>query len=108
MDELLKVICRVGIFTICAQALVHFRPKESYEKYFRLLISGMIIFQLLLSVEAILLGDEAPTISEKTEKLQLQWRKDREELMRKVGQADKLLEQMTVGESLGGDGGEDE
>jgi hypothetical protein len=53
----LRTICRVGIFMICAQTIVNFRPKGSYEKYLRLLMGGMILIQLLTPVVK-LFGDD--------------------------------------------------
>lgn len=57
MNPLLVKIGQLAIFLICAQTLVHFRPKESYEKYIKLLISMML---LILLVEPImnLLGND--------------------------------------------------
>lgn len=46
-------ICRVGIFMICAQTIVHFRPNGSYEKYIKLLVSVMILIQILKPVMGI-------------------------------------------------------
>lgn len=46
--EFVKVICRMGIFMICAQAIVHFRPKASYEKYLKMLVSMMLVLQMFL------------------------------------------------------------
>lgn len=48
--EFVKVICRMGIFMICAQAIVHFRPKASYEKYLKMLVSMMLVLQMFLLV----------------------------------------------------------
>lgn len=42
-----EIICRLGVFLICAQVLVHFRPKPVYEKYCKLLVSAMLLAQLL-------------------------------------------------------------
>lgn len=42
-----ETICRIGAFVLCAQMLVHFRPKPVYEKYFRLVVSAMLLAQLL-------------------------------------------------------------
>lgn len=50
LSGFVKAICRVGIFMICAQAIVHFRPKASYEKYLKMLVSSMILIQLFASV----------------------------------------------------------
>lgn len=47
MEELQKLIGQVGIFVICAQAIMHFRPKESYSKYLRLLFGVMVLVQIL-------------------------------------------------------------
>ena len=50
MQWLYRVIGQVGIFLICAQTVVHFRPKESYDKYLKLLLSVMLLLQLLQPV----------------------------------------------------------
>lgn len=49
-SELVGMICKMGIFMICAQAIVHFRPKVSYEKYLKLLVSAMLLVQVFLFV----------------------------------------------------------
>ena len=51
MNALLAKIGQLAIFLICAQTLVHFRPKDSYEKYVKLLVSIML---LILLVEPIM------------------------------------------------------
>lgn len=50
MQWLYRVVGQVGIFLICAQTIVHFRPKEAYEKYLKLLLSVMLLTQLLQPV----------------------------------------------------------
>ena len=55
---LYHVIGQVGIFLICAQTLIHFRPRESYEKYLKLLLSVMLLIQLLQPLLTVLGGDE--------------------------------------------------
>lgn len=45
--ELLGTIRQIGIFMICAQAVLHFKPAAKYEKYLKLLISVMVLVQLL-------------------------------------------------------------
>ena len=56
-NTLFQAICRMGIFMICAQAVVHFRPKESYEKYLKLLVSVIVLIQVFLPIGSFLLGD---------------------------------------------------
>ena len=43
MSALLTKIGQLAVFLICAQTLVHFRPKGSYEKYIKLLVSMMLL-----------------------------------------------------------------
>lgn len=74
MQWLYQIVGQAGIFLICAQTIVHFRPKESYEKYLKLLLSVMLLIQLLQPVLTLLRGDdnfsvEAQTV-EFTEELQ--------------------------------------
>ena len=45
-DTLKTTVCQIATFMICAQAIAHFRPKEVYEKYLRLLLSVMILIQI--------------------------------------------------------------
>lgn len=46
MEELLHKIGEIAIFMICARTLLHFRAKESYEKYLKLLVSLMLLVLL--------------------------------------------------------------
>lgn len=69
-----RTICSVGIFMICAQTVVNFRPKASYEKYLRLLMGGMILIQLLNPVVRLLGGDASDLevqLAEFDERLQM-------------------------------------
>lgn len=54
--KLEETMCRMTIFILCAQVLVHLRPNKSYEKYLKMLVSMMILLQLILPVIS-LLGD---------------------------------------------------
>ncbi len=47
LQEWLRNIKNMGIFLICAQMLIHFRPNGSYTKYFRLLVGIMLLVQLM-------------------------------------------------------------
>jgi len=46
-DEWVQSIKTMSIFLICAQTLIHFKPKGAYEKYIKLLVSIMLLVQLL-------------------------------------------------------------
>lgn len=46
-DRLLQIVKQTGIFIVCAQMILHFKPAECYEKYIRLLIGIMVLAQLV-------------------------------------------------------------
>lgn len=51
MEEyLLTIMKRASIFMILAQALIHFRPNPSYEKYFRFLTGIMTVVILVIPI----------------------------------------------------------
>lgn len=64
-EGLLNSIRQMGVFMICAQALIHFKPKGSYEKYLKLLVSAMILVQILSPVAALLSGGEGQSLEER-------------------------------------------
>lgn len=49
------------------QAIVHFRPKASYEKYLKMLVSAMILMQLLMAVGGLFSKDSGKKIAERAE-----------------------------------------
>ena len=65
--SLTDTIIRTGIFIICAQVLVHFRPKGSYEKYFKMLVSAMILIQLFLPVSNLFTGEGENSLAARVE-----------------------------------------
>lgn len=48
IEVFLDTIRNVGIFIICAQAIIHFRPKASYEKYLKVLVSIIVLVMLIV------------------------------------------------------------
>lgn len=95
---LLQTICRIGIFMICAQTIVHFRPRETYEKYLKLLVSVMILIQLFLPVGSFLLGGNIEQTLEGLEMFRTQLEQEMETAAREAEETNKLLEQMTLEE----------
>lgn len=98
MDAIYQAICRIGIFMICAQALIHFRPKESYEKYLKLLVSAMVLTQMLLPVGSLLLGKGGQGAADMLGDIQEQLEQAMEEASRNAAEADAVLEKMTLEE----------
>lgn len=74
MQWLYRGVGQAGIFLICAQTIVHFRPKEAYEKYLKLLLSVMLLTQLLQPVLTVFGGgveqNAQAQVEEFTEELQ--------------------------------------
>lgn len=68
MQWLYRVMGQTGIFLICAQTIVHFRPKESYEKYLKLLLSVMLLIQLLQPVLTVFDGGADQNAQEQSQK----------------------------------------
>lgn len=64
-EGVLNSIRQMGVFMICAQALLYFKPKGSYEKYMKLLVSAMILVQLLSPVAALLAGKGGASLEER-------------------------------------------
>lgn len=93
---LFQTICRTGIFMICAQTIVHFRPNESYEKYLKLLVSVMVLIQLFLPVGAFLAGVSGAGGS--IEGFRESLEQSMEEARQQAAQTEAMLEQMTLEE----------
>lgn len=98
LDSFLEAISRVGIFMICARAIVHFRPKEADEKYMKLLVSIMVLIQMFLPLGSFLFGGGERTAG--LEQFKAELKQSVEEAKRGAAEADALLEQMTLEEVL--------
>lgn len=46
--DFFEAVKRIGIFMVCAQAILHFKPAQKYGKYLKLLVSVMVLVQLLV------------------------------------------------------------
>ncbi len=93
-----QAICRVGIFMICAQAMIHFRPQEAYEKYLKLLVSVMVLIQLFLPVGSFLLGGGGQEAKDMLEQFRQELGQSMADAQKKAEEADAVLEQMTLEE----------
>lgn len=93
-----QAICRTGIFMICAQAIVHFRPQESYEKYLKLLVSVMVLIQLFLPLGSLLAGIRGEAAAGQLEDFRQSLEQSMEEARQKAEETDALLERMTLEE----------
>lgn len=97
-NALFQAICRVGIFLICAQAIVHFRPREAYEKYMKLLVGIMILLQLFLPIGNFLLGSGMGKVADRLEAFRQGLEQEMNLAAEEAGRADETLERMTLEE----------
>lgn len=95
---LFQAICRTGIFMICAQAIVHFRPQESYEKYLKLLVSVMVLLQLFLPLGSFLAGIGKEEAAGQLGTFRKSLEQSMEEARKRAEETDAILEQMTLEE----------
>ena len=83
---------------ICAQAIVHFRPQESYEKYLKLLVSVMVLVQLFFPLGSFLAGVGGEDVRGQLENFQESLEQSMEKARQQAEETDALLEQMTLEE----------
>ena len=95
---LMKTVCRTGIFIICAQVLVHFRPNAAYEKYMKMLVSAMILMQLFLPVSSFFTKEGEQSMAERVEWFEKQLEISMTQAVENYADSEKLLEQMTLEE----------
>lgn len=95
---MLRIVGQVGIFMICAQAVLHFKPAESYGKYIRLLISLMVLVQLIVPVLEIFGASGKDAFSGRVAFYDEELVKHMEEVNITSVSAEKLLEELTLEE----------
>lgn len=98
MKAFFNAICQMGIFMVCAQAIVHFRPNGSYEKYLRMLVSVMILVQIFLPVTRLFSGGVQQNMDELVNRMQRQMEESMEQAKSFSAASDKLLDRMTLEE----------
>lgn len=64
------MIGQIGVFMICAQAVVHFKPKEAYGKYLRLLLGMMVLVQIFAMVYGVFESEGGMSLTENIGKFQ--------------------------------------
>lgn len=98
LDQFFDNICRVGVFVLCAQTIVHFKPKEVYEKYLRYLVSVMVLIQLFLPISGFLLGGGNEAIDKALKQFEEELRSGMKLAEENAKIVDEKLESMTLEE----------
>ena len=95
---IVKTICQVGVFIVCAQMLVHFRPERSYVKYLKMLVSSMIVFQVIVSLKGLIAGGAGTDIRRQAEEFERQLEESMRAASQSREQAEELREKMSLEE----------
>ena len=83
---------------ICAQALLHFRAQETYEKYLKMLVSIMILIQLFIPVGVFFMGGKGDETAEALRQFKQDMEAGIQAAEETAAVADAILEQMTLEE----------
>jgi len=78
--DFFQTVKQIGIFIICAQVIMHFKPSAKYEKYLKLLISVMVLVQVLMPLVNIVSGKNEDFLWTKIEQIQAEIDKNMEQL----------------------------
>ncbi len=98
LKELQGTVCQIAIFMICAQAIVHFRAKESYAKYLRMLLGVMILVQIFQPFCQIFFGVTGQELSNSVEQFQADLNKSMEKALEHSAHTEQNLETMSLTE----------
>lgn len=96
--EFFEVVKKIGIFIICAQAVIHFKPSAKYEKYLRLLVSIMVLVQLIIPVMNMVSKEGEEQFIEKVSELQSSMEKSMGEIETENFQQEQSILNETVEE----------
>ena len=94
MNKWLDDIRSLGVFLICAQMLIHFRPKSSYVKYLRLLISLILLAQFVEPIGRIAGILEKGQIQNMMREMQYDLQSKENELSEVYDDHEKILERL--------------
>jgi len=98
INDFFNAICRVGIFMICAQAIIHFKPNKAYEKYIKLLVSAMILIQVILPIAEFFSTEGQESLEERGKWFEQQIQESMEAAGKAALDTDALLSNMTLEE----------
>ncbi len=80
MEGLLKGICEIGVFLVCAQTVICFRPRAAYEKYLKFLVGLMVL--LLIQTSVFRMFQKGETMEQKIESFYRELEEERREALR--------------------------
>lgn len=78
--DFFQTVKQIGIFMICSQAILHFKPSEKYEKYLKLLISVMVLAQILVPIVQFFSAESSDFFYERIESIRAEISQEMEQL----------------------------
>ena len=96
ITTLKETVCQITVFMICAQAMIHFRPKDSYEKYLRMLLGAMILIQIFQPFCQLFCGVTGQELVANVEQFQRELDLGLEEASKQALLAGQKLEDMSL------------
>lgn len=97
-ENLFQIIKQVGIFMICAQMILHFKPAQSYGKYIRLLMSMMVLAQLAVPIMGIFGRKGESSFQNRLYFYDAELEQQMEKISVTCDTAEKMLESLTMEE----------
>lgn len=97
-NELNAGIAQIATFMVCAQAIAHFRPKESYAKYLRMLLSLMILVQIFQPFCSLFFGVSSRELAMAVNEFQEKMDESMEAAVKQSVLTEEKLESMSLSE----------
>jgi hypothetical protein len=94
--DFFRVVCQVGIFMVCTQVVLHFRPNKDYEKYMKMLVGAMVLLQIFIPVVRLFSGDGVSDLEGSISGFAQKIEESRKEAEAAGIDADRILEKMTL------------
>ncbi len=91
-------IFQIGIFMICSQAIMHFRPNGSYKKYIKMLVSVMILVQVFRPISGLLSSGSQDSFEDRVAWFEEQVKVNMEQVSITTVITDEILNKMTLEE----------
>jgi hypothetical protein len=96
--DFFNAICRIGVFMVCAQAIVHFRPDKKYDKYLKYLMSVMVLIQIFIPIISLFSSGELKDMEERVKWFEQQLRESEGRVGEARRRSDEILSRMTLDE----------
>ncbi len=93
---LVTSICQMGIFMICAQAIIHFKPDNSYGKYLKMLVSVMILIQIFVPISSLFTQKNMGDVLESVQLFEKKLEKSMEDAAKSAYLSESTLEQLVI------------